>query len=153
MGASAAKVSRVRHAADVPEYNTWAQMIQRCTNPNCKLFPHYGARGIAVCHRWRASFDAFIADMGLRPSSTHSIDRIDVNGNYEPGNCRWATRTEQARNKRSNRHLTIGDRTMLVVEWSAVSGVRNNVISARLSMGWDPTRAVFTPVRTKGSRQ
>lgn len=85
-----------------PEYRTWAGMIQRCTNPKTKRFPDYGGRGIKICDRWLV-FENFYADMGDRPSSGHSLDRYpDNDGNYEPGNCRWATRSQQQLNKRPN---------------------------------------------------
>lgn len=88
-------------------FNTWSSAIDRCHNPDNKAFPHYGARGIAVCDRWRSSFDAFVVDMGPRPDGM-SLDRTDVNGGYSPDNCRWADIFTQARNKR-NTKLTVQD--------------------------------------------
>lgn len=85
------------------EYVAWANMISRCENPNVDRYPAYGGRGIKVCKKWRNSFPAFLEDMGRKPSREHSIDRIDVNGNYEPGNCRWATPDVQANNKQNSR--------------------------------------------------
>lgn len=82
-----------------PEYTVWIQMRQRCSNPNCRVYKHYGGRGIKVCERWN-SFKNFIADMGERPNNKYSIDRIDVDGDYCPENCRWATQTQQVQNRR-----------------------------------------------------
>lgn len=85
-----------------PEYITWIHMKARCSNPKDKRYKHYGGRGIKVCDRWVDSFESFFSDMGKRPTSQHSIDRINVNGDYEPSNCRWATPTEQRHNRRDS---------------------------------------------------
>jgi hypothetical protein len=87
------------HAGPTPEYRTWQAMRNRCTNQHCDKFKHYGGRGIRVCERWD-SFENFLADMGLRPSDKPTLDRINPDGNYEPGNCRWATWKQQRHNRR-----------------------------------------------------
>lgn len=95
------KARSIRHGMTrTAEYRAWLQLIQRCTVPQNPKYPSYGGRGIRVCDRWRNSFEAFLSDMGKRPSPDLSIDRINNDGNYEPGNCRWATRSQQARNTR-----------------------------------------------------
>lgn len=86
--------------AYTPEYTTWCGMISRCENPKETSFVNYGGRGIRICDRWRSDYTAFFADMGPRPSAGHSIDRINNEGHYEPGNCRWATRVQQNNNTR-----------------------------------------------------
>ena len=83
------------------EYAIWAGILRRCYDPNRRAYDHYGGRGIVMCEEWRTSVEKFIADMGPAPSSRHSVDRIDNDGNYEPANCRWASYTEQVRNRRN----------------------------------------------------
>ena len=133
-----------------PLHAMWTSMVSRCHDEHHASFAGYGARGIAVCLRWRESFEAFIEDLPDRPSPKHSLDRIDNNGNYEPSNVRWATWTEQARNKRTNHMVTIGDRTLTISGWAEVTGVSRYVIAGRLRDGWPPEAAVSMP---SGSRR
>lgn len=109
-----------------PEYNTWAGIIQRCTNPNDKAWHNYGGRGIQVCDRWRNSFEAFYEDMGPRPART-SIYRIDNNGHYEPGNCRWADYATQGINRRTT-HMIDGK---TIKEWAQELGIPYRTALAR----------------------
>ena len=118
-------------------YRIWCGMLTRCTNPNCRFYNRYGGRGVTVCDRWRESFQAFLDDMGESPSPKHSIDRVpNHDGNYEPGNCRWATSTEQARNKRNNRILEFNGESKTVMEWSETIGIHWQTILFRLKHGW-----------------
>ncbi len=117
-----------------PEYTAWTNMRHRCTSPNWPRFAAYGGRGIRVCERW-SSYAAFLADMGRRPSPKHSLDRIDNNGNYEPGNCRWATRSQQARNMRSNHFVVIDGESATLMEWAERSGLDVGCIKGRLKRG------------------
>lgn len=132
------------------EYNTWTAIKQRCHNPDSPSFAYYGARGIVVCEEWRGSFDSFRNHVGARPGAEYSLDRIDNARGYEPGNVRWATKSEQARNRRGRHMLTIDGRTMGIVEWCEVSGVPFGVVRQRyVRMGWSAHDAVFTPVGRK----
>jgi hypothetical protein len=113
-----------RYAADPlrHERNSWGRMHERCEKPDAPAYCKYGGRGIHVCARW-ASFKNFLADMGSRPSSDHSVDRIDNNGDYTPNNCRWATRLEQAANTRQNRILEHRGLKLHLSEWSRRTGI------------------------------
>lgn len=131
----------------VPEYGVWSAMLSRCDNPKNRQFHDYGGRGITVCERWR-SFENFYADMGPRPTAQHSIDRIDVNGNYDPSNCRWATKLVQANNARSNIPLTHDGRTMNLTEWARELGIKKITLYDRIhKLGWSIERALATPTR------
>ncbi len=102
---------------DTRVYEIWIGMKQRCNNPNYAPFKKYGARGIKVCDRWLESFENFLADMGEPPTSKHSIDRIDNNGNYQPSNCRWATPEEQGCNRRTNVVIKFNDKEQCLSKW------------------------------------
>jgi hypothetical protein len=104
IAAKSAKTMATTHGACLsPEHIAWKGLIGRCENPRNPVFKYYGGRGITVCERWRKSFANFLVDMGRKPSMAHSIDRIDNDGNYEPGNCRWATQSEQTSNQQRQR--------------------------------------------------
>lgn len=124
-----------------PEHIVWASMIARCHNPKHKRYADYGGRGIAVCRPWRESFAAFLADMGPRPTGA-TIDRIDNDGDYGPGNCRWATYTKQNRNRRNNHLIIAFGRAMCIAEWADAIGVSPKSIRTRLSKGHDGESAL-----------
>jgi hypothetical protein len=105
-----------------PEWNSYTSMIQRCYNKRNPKYANYGARGIFVCESWRASFESFLNDMGGRPEGT-TLDRIDVNGNYEPSNCRWASAAEQARNRRPTIRVSSGSEVKCLADWADELGV------------------------------
>lgn len=123
-----------------PEYRTWAAMIRRCHLPGSSGYEKYGARGIYVCDEWRASFEAFFASMGRRPSPQHSIEREDNDGPYAPHNCTWATTALQAYNKRNTALLSHDGKTMSLRAWSEETGIPYQTIKCRFYRGSSPER-------------
>jgi hypothetical protein len=132
-----------------PEYVAWTNMIQRCTNPGVRFFERYGGRGITVAGEWRGErgYQTFLAHVGRRPSAGHSLDRYpDSDGNYEPGNVRWATETEQQRNRCSNRNITANGETRCLNEWAEITGIKRETLAQRLNSGITPEEAMAMPV-------
>lgn len=122
-------------------YNAWSGMIKRCTNPKAISWKNYGGRGIKVCERWR-EFRNFFEDMGTCPES-YSIDRIDNEGHYEPGNCRWATRSQQSRNTRIVGKLEINGITKTTWEWAELCGLKHRTITWRIRNGYSPQQCIL----------
>lgn len=118
-----------------PIYWLWSRMISRCGNPKYKDYPNYGGRGIRVCERWK-DFASFYADMGEKPPGM-SIDRIENDGHYEPGNCRWATPIEQSNNRRSNHRVTINGVTQTISQWARQYNLHRHTLYGRIKYGWD----------------
>lgn len=129
-----------------PEYIAWANMRGRCRNPKDPGWPRYGGRGITVCEEWVNSFAAFFAHVGPRPSSAHSIDRIDNDKGYEPGNVRWADRLTQQQNIRSNVNLTYQGETHCLREWSRRCNIPFERLRGRHRAGWAVDR-IFSDAR------
>lgn len=142
------KHGHTARGAKTGEYNSWHTMIARCTNPKTPKFNRYGGRGIKVCVAWRASFERFLEDMGPRPSLAHKLDRIDNDGDYEPGNCRWATQRQQCRNFSRNHRIALNGETLTIVEWSERTGISQGTIAHRINSGWAPERALLTSHRS-----
>ncbi len=131
-------------------YNVWLTMIARTKNPNGKFYYRYGGRGITVHPRW-LDFANFYADMGPRPDKC-SIERIDNDGNYEPGNCRWATQQEQTNNTRRNVWLTHDGQTLTVAQWARKIGIQVNTLYRRLRY-WPADKALTTPLIYSSSKR
>jgi hypothetical protein len=142
-----------RRGSKAPEYVAWVSARRRCETPVDTHYAAYGGRGIRMCDRWRASFEAFFADMGPKPTPKHSLDRIDVNGHYEPGNCRWADAATQARNTRRNVVLTFQGLSLCLTDWCARLGLKRGTLERRLGNGWPVERALTAPVDTRRGRR
>lgn len=136
----------LRHGlTDTRTHRVWANMLSRCFNPNLEQFKNYGGRGITVCENWHKSFESFLADMGECPSDDLTIERINNNGHYEPGNCKWATAKEQGSNKRNNHFLAYKGETKTIAEWSRHTGLAESTIKNRIFyLGWSIDEALST---------
>lgn len=131
-------------------YHIWQGMKHRCQNPNFKHFRNYGGKGVKVCERWM-SFESFYADMGEPPTNKHTIERRNSNGDYEPENCVWATRKEQARNLSFNRIITFAGRSVPMFQWAEEFGLNPATLRYRFNNGWTVEEAITTPVLRRRS--
>lgn len=130
-------------------YHSWLSMIQRCTNPHKKDYKYYGGRGIIVCKRWM-KFENFLVDMDEPPTKSHSIDRIDNDGNYCKSNCRWATRTEQQRNTRRSHMISYGGKTQCISAWAEELNIHYSTLCSRIFiLRWSIEKALKTPIRKR----
>lgn len=127
------------------EYIAWTAMKGRCRYKSHISYSRYGGRGVTVCKEWVDDFEAFLTHIGPAPGPEYSLDRIDSERDYEPGNVRWATQYEQQRNRRDNIWVTIDDQSMILKDWARELGVDYKLASARIISGWDPVRALLKP--------
>jgi len=130
----------------VPEYAIWKRIRQRCNDPNIHQWNNYGGRGIKICKRWNR-FELFLNDVGSRPTSDHTIERIDNNGNYEPNNVKWATKKEQVRNRRMTLKVRYQNQLIPLAELAEKMKMPYSRLYARVRAGWSITKAVRTPVQ------
>lgn len=139
-----ADLKRTHGRSGTAYYQVWREMKNRCSNPSVPSFADYGGRGIKVCERWQ-KFENFLADMGERPKGA-LIDRINNDGDYEPANCRWATRVESANNTRGNRPVEFNGERLTVAQWSRKIGLRQSTLWSRLfRYHWPVEKALVTP--------
>lgn len=135
-----------------PTFRAWENMRQRCLNPRHRSFADYGGRGIKVHGPWLDSFEQFLADMGVRPDDL-SLDRKNTDGDYTPQNCRWATATQQLRNRRDTVRITYNGRTQTAYDWADETGISAKALRERIRAGWPPEKALTTPINVNLSRK
>ena len=126
-------------------HTAWINMQERCLNPNHSSYHRYGGRGVQICKRWLETFQNFYDDMGDPPEGM-SLDRIDVEGDYEPGNCRWATSEEQANNRANNRVIEFAGKKQTIAQWAREVGMSRAALRHRISAGWTPEEALTMSV-------
>lgn len=127
-------------------------MKKRCYNKTASMYKHYGGRGIKICERWRISFNNFLEDMGTKPNSKYSLERLNVNGDYEPNNCKWIPKKEQARNRTDTKTVLYKGVTKKVVELAEEYNMNSNLILSRLKQNWSIEKALTTPVQKRASQ-
>ncbi len=130
-----------------PEYRTWVNMRNRCSNRANKDYRYYGGRGIVVCERWR-NYPNFLADMGRRPGPNFTIERADNDGPYSPENCTWATRAAQGANNRKVKLIQFGGASRSISEWARMFGVKATTLAKRLRSGWSAEKAILTAIKS-----
>lgn len=145
-------INQIHGLGGTPEYRSYAGMMRRCYSPTFSGYEQYGGRGIRVCDKWRGSFLAFLADMGLRPSPRHSLDRIDGSLGYSPENCRWATPDEQVRNRDVTRWYAHDGETMCMADWATRVGMSAVTLKKRLDRGWSFERAISEPLKPQNNK-
>lgn len=136
-----------RHKRQSREYVSWYCMKTRCLNPNADEYPNYGGRGIGICDRW-LTFENFLEDMGRKPGQGYTLERKDSEGHYEPQNCKWATSTEQVRNRRTTKRITYQSEDKPLAEWAIIKNIPYGTLNARIKADWSLERAMETPVKT-----
>lgn len=154
-GCQAKEINRKIHTTHgmkhTSTYITWCQMKARCNSPTSTSYGNYGAKGITVCDRWRTSFQNFLADMGEKPDSTYSIERIDNAKGYFPENCRWATSSEQNRNYGRNVFIAYAGREQCLTDWASELGIGRATLRYRLKAGWTVDDAFNLPASMANS--
>lgn len=143
---------RIKHGGSgVLTYARWKSMMQRCNNPQATNFKYYGALGVSVCERWR-DFALFLLDMGECPSRSMTLDRLDNDKGYEPGNCRWATQAAQNANRSYCVPITHNGTTRNIADWAKEIGVTPNALAMRLRLGWTVERALTQPLKARAAK-
>ena len=137
------------------EYGAWVNMRHRCINDQHPQYNDYGGRGISICPAWLNSFDQFLKDLGPKPEPELTLERLDNNGNYEPGNVAWRSRSAQQKNRRkfsksTDRLISYSGRTQTLEDWSKETGIKRSTLQMRLDSGWTVSESLTKPVRGYG---
>jgi len=146
------RVNITHDSTHTPEYVSWCEMKTRCLNKNRKQWSDYGGRGISICDRWLYSFQNFVADMGPKPTKHHTLDRIENDKGYSPDNCKWSTRLEQNRNRRTDILYTFNGKTLNRVEWAKLYNMSYFTLVHRLKIGLSIEESLTNPIRIRNPR-